>query len=211
MDDSSHPRSMLPQMQGTGLAGPSGAVLTASLLMLPVLMLKLRCLRLARWMSCRVPQGGLSVLSGSTRAGFSRSLLFCEGDRRNGSNPEFSAVFVFHEDALLGRILARKGARFGGDSKSEREMKTGHEGMTQLPASSFTHTLRTHERSFAGTLTHLDIILDVTYWPFTLLDVCRAVDRSKEYEHRIDADNAEAEKGKQFLVCPNVSVPMQLS
>ena len=114
MDDSSHPRSMLPQMQGTGLAGPSGAVLTASLLMLPVLMLKLRCLRLARWMSCRVPQGGLSVLSGSTRAGFSRSLLFCEGDRRNGSNPEFSAVFVFHEDALLGRILARKGDRSGG-------------------------------------------------------------------------------------------------
>ena len=147
MDDSSHPRSMLPQMQGTGLAGPSGAVLTASLLMLPVVLLKLRCLRLARWMSCRVPQGGLSVLSGSTRAGFSRSLLFCEGDRRNVSNPEFSAVFVFHEDALLGRILARKGARFGGDSKSEREMKTGHEGMTQLPASSFTHTLRTHARA----------------------------------------------------------------
>ena len=119
--------------------------------------------------------------------------------------------FFTRTHSLVGFWRAKETGRGGGDFKSEREIKTGHEGMTKLPASSFTHTLRTHERSFAGTLTHLDIILDVTYWPFTLLDVCRAVDRSKEYEHRIDADNAEAEKGKQFLVCPNVSVPMQLS
>lgn len=212
MDDSSHPRSMLPQMQGTGLAGPSGAVLTASLLMLPVLMLKLRCLRLARWMSCRVSQGGLSVLSRSTRARFCRRYFFAKviGAMFPIQNFPQSSFFT-RTHSLVGFWRAKETGRGGGDFKSEREIKTGHEGMTKLPASSFTHTLRTHERSFAGTLTHLDIILDVTYWPFTLLDVCRAVDRSKEYEHRIDADNAEAEKGKQFLVCPNVSVPMQLS